>query len=615
MRNHALVLCPIYRGMVYLFAILWLGLFMSSCAFAQTFSGSAQPLVTQSINDLDLAVLGGNTRPEARNPTNDRGIVADGLPMEHLQLQLRRPAAQEQALVTLIDQLHDPKSPNFHHWLGVAEFGARFSPAISDIAAVTGWLAQHGFAVNAVYPSGMVIDFSGTAGAVRAAFHAEIHNLDVNGTAHVANISDPQIPAALAPVVAGVVSLHDFKAKPLHTAAKQAQQKAQYSAGGGCFIGTCELITPADLATIYNFNPLFAAGITGQGQTIYVIENSYIYSLSDWTTFRSVFGIPFSSYPGVTFSEIEPPPPSGPTNCSYPGTVNDYEATLDAEWASAAAPGASIVVAACGDSGTPLTPNFTNGILIALQNLVSSNPPPAIMSVSYGVCETLLGSAANMAFSSVYQQGVAEGASIYVAAGDSDAAECDSFPNQDTVALYGITVGGYASTQYNVAVGGTDFSDVYSAKFGGPAASTYWNSSNTATYGSAKSYIPEIPWNDTCASELIATYNGASTTYGTGFCSTAPVKYFPIIGGGGGPSGCATGTPSSSSPQVVSGSCAGWPKPSWQSAYGFTGLQERRRARYSRRVDVRRRRRMESLSGRVLFGSQQPIRKAVYGRS
>ena len=53
----------------------------------------------------------------------------------------------------------------------------------------------------------MLIDFSGTAGQVREAFHTEIHNLDVSGERHIANMSDPQIPAALAPAIVGIVSL------------------------------------------------------------------------------------------------------------------------------------------------------------------------------------------------------------------------------------------------------------------------------------------------------------------------------------------------------------------------------------------------------------------------
>jgi Pro-kumamolisin, activation domain len=63
----------------------------------------------------------------------------------------------------------------------------------------------------------MAIDFSGTAGEVRAAFHTEMHRIDVDGVAHVANFGDPEIPAALAPAVEGIVTLDDFAAEPQAT--------------------------------------------------------------------------------------------------------------------------------------------------------------------------------------------------------------------------------------------------------------------------------------------------------------------------------------------------------------------------------------------------------------
>ena len=64
------------------------------------------------------------------------------------------------------------------------------------------------------YENGILIDFSGTAGQVRSAFHTDIHRLNVKGEKHIANMSDPKIPAALEPAVAGVVSLHDFCPTP-----------------------------------------------------------------------------------------------------------------------------------------------------------------------------------------------------------------------------------------------------------------------------------------------------------------------------------------------------------------------------------------------------------------
>src|SRR6202030_726625 len=105
--------------------------------------------------------------------------------------------------------------------------------------------------------------------------------------------------------------------------------------------------------------------------------------------------------------------------------------------------------------------------------------PPALVSISYGECETQNGAPANAAYGAAYQQAAAEGVSVFVAAGDSGAAGCD---NGATEATHGIGVNAFASTPYNVAVGGTDFSDTY---FG--SNSIYLSSTHTSTFGSALS--------------------------------------------------------------------------------------------------------------------------------
>ncbi len=518
---------------------------------AQVESGlHSRPRVTQSINEMDRMALSGNTRPEARL-ANDRGPVANDFALEHMLLQLKRSPEQELALQQFIDELHTKGSPNFHHWLTAQEFGERFGLAKPDLDAVTRWLESHGLSVNVVYPSGMLIDFSGSAAQVRKTFQMEIHRLEVKGEKHIGNISDPRIPAALAPVITGVVALHDFRPHTMHHLRKPNTEFTFTDAFGNPNYA----VVPADLATIYNLNPLFTAGISGQGQTIVLIEDSDVFSASDWTTFRSTFGL--SGYTSATFSQVHPPSPSGPNNCGAPGTFapNNAEAILDAEWASASAPSAAIEMAACADTTT------TFGGLIAFQNLINSTAPPLIMSISYGQCETVNGAAANAAYNSAYQQAVTEGVSVFVAAGDSGAAGCD---NSVAEATHGIAVNAFASTPYNVAVGGTDFSDTYSG-----ANATYWNSSNTSAFGSAISYLPEIPWNDSCAGALLSAYVGFSPTYGSTSLCNDPLygSFFQMTAaGGGGPSGCATGTPSTI--DVVSGTCQGWPKPSGQSVLG-----------------------------------------------
>ena len=530
---------------VTLFAIL---LFSLALPFQIPAQNASRGAVTGKIDETRLHRLAGNTRSEA-NPANDRGRVGDNFALDHMLLQLQRPAEQQKALDGFIDALHNPQSSSFHRWLDPADFARQFGSATQDVTTVTAWLQSHGFTVNSVYPNGLLIDFSGNAGQVNRAFHTEIHSLDVAGMQHFANMSDPMIPDALAPVIAGVVSMHDFK--PRGMARRATHRNFTTPAGGYIY----EAVTPGDLATIYNLNPLFANGQTGAGQTIAVIEDADLFTAKDWTTFRSTFGL--DQYTHGTLTTVHPSGASFALNCGTPGLAqgDDGEAALDVEWASAAAPDAAIQLVSCASS------RVTWGGMIALQNLINSSNPPPIISISYGQCEAENGSSANSAFSLAYQQAVAEGISVFVAAGDEGAASCDAGA---TLATHGIGVSGFASTAYNVAVGGTDFGDSVTG-----TNTNYWNSSNSPTYASALSYIPEIPWNDSCASGLLSTYFGYSTTYGSsGFCASSNGQryYTNVVAGSGGPSNCFSGNASTFG--ISNGTCQGLAKPSWQAGPG-----------------------------------------------
>jgi subtilase family serine protease len=531
-------LTPLLAGCCALLLLLLAG---SAHAVALVATASRQ-LVIEPVDDARLIQLAGNIRPETRTGT-DLGPVADDLVLEHVQLQLQRAPEDERSVARFVDALHDPASPQYQHWLSPAAFGARFGLAQADIDRVTAWLGADGLRVNLVYPSRMVIDFSGTAGQVAAAFHTTIHRLRVNGVEHIANMTDPFIPAALAPAVAGIVSLHNFRPQHRHRA------RPRYTAG------EARLVAPADLATIYNFTPAFAAGITGIYQTIAVVEDSELYSTADWTEFRSTFGL--AKYTAGSLFPVHPAPSNG-KSCTGPGVnEDDYEAAIDAEWASAAAPSAQIIVASCANT------QATSGIYLAIQNLVNAGRLPQTISVSYGTCEAENGATQNKAFATLYQQAAAEGISVFVATGDNGPSDCAN--DGQNGATQGIGVNGWASTQYNVAVGGTDFADTDLE-----ATAGYWGKSGGAPWGTAKSYIPEIPWNDTCASSLLAKADGFTVSYGTrGYCNSVQgSEYLSLAAGEGGPSGCASGAPWLTG--VVSGTCKGTPKPGWQA--GVAGI-------------------------------------------
>ena len=516
---------------------IWLGLALAGAMVAQT--AGRRAAITQAVDESRLVRLAGNTRPEA-TPANDLGAVADGLRLD-MYLQLKRPSDQELAARQFVESLTDKSSPNFHKWITAAQYGQRFGAADEDIATVSRWLKSHGFTVNGVPANNMTIDFSGNAGQVREALHTEIHNLDVAGERRFANMSDPQIPEALLPAVTGVVSMNNFRPRTMFV------PKGQYTVSSRLIP-----VVPGDLATIYNLNPAFAAGFTGQGQTVVVVEDTDLYGgSSDWNTFRKTFGLA-AQYPSGSLTQVHPAPGAG-GSCPAPGVNgNDSEAALDVEWASAAAPNAAIVMASCSD-----TTNF--GGFIALQNLLTNGGAlPNVVSISYGQPETDGGATFNGYINTLYQTAAAAGVSVFVSSGDSTAVGADS---DASVAIHGVGVSSFASTIYNVAVGGTDFGDTASS-----TSSSYWSTVNGPYYNSAKRYVREIPWNDSCAGGILAGYYGVSAAYGPESLCNSRYDWLDTDGGSGGPSGCATGSPSL--PEVVSGTCAGFAKPSWQSIFG-----------------------------------------------
>jgi len=574
-------------------------------------SASAQgkpTLVKGPINENNRVTLAGNTRPEAI-AANDQGAVNANMLFDHMLLALNRPPALETQLESFINELHNPSSASFHKWIDSVTFGELYGPADSDIAAVTSWLESHGMKVNAVYNNKMFIDFTGTAGQITDAFHTGIHNYAVNGGMYVANNGDPQVPAALAGVVKGVLYLHNFKPRSYlvrrneaHIDSKSGAFKPNYTAGGGFYP-----IAPWDLEKIYNIAPLLSAGVSGQGMKIVVVEDTNQWNCksgapgaatsanptqcsptSDWAVFRNVLGL--GRYTSGQFFE-ETPGTTTTTTCNVPSTESgapagsginsdDIEATIDAEWATSAAPSATIINAACAN------PRGGFGGLTAIQNIL--NHPNAdnvdVISMSYGESEEVTGATLNAAFNTTFQQAVTAGIGIFVSSGDELAASSDgggslcsglppslTFTEGPACAKDGISISGWMSSPYDVSVGGLDFADTAEG-----LNSTYWGNNNVF-YGSAKSYIMEQPWNDSCAGTILSTFiTGLPVTYGTnGFCnSTIGMENFLLaIGGSGGPSGCATGTVSVRG--VDGGTCAGYAKPAFQSSYigSMAGLQ------------------------------------------
>jgi len=540
------------RILVVVAALLSIGALPSSAQVS-----NVAPRITQAINNSQLTVLRGNVHPMAR-PAYDRGAAPASLPMQHMLLVLSRSPQQETALETLLAQQQDRKSPNYHKWLTPAQFGAQFGPSDQDIATIQSWLESQGFTVDSVSKGRNVIEFSGDAGNVQSAFHTAIHRYVLpNGEQHWANATDPEIPAALAPVVAGIHSLNNFFPKP-QTRVKRATRpfRPQYSFPTGCSTNITSTdpcyfgLGPADFDKIYNV----PSSLTGSGETIAIVSDSDIQP-SDIDQFRAAFGLPAKNFQQIETDASTDPGIDGPNS-------DEVEAILDAEWAGAIAPAAKIDLVVSASTDTTF-----GGDTSALY--IIDNQLAPILSYSYGACELSLGTAGNQFYAASWQQAQAEGITVIVSTGDNGAAGCDVTevegpPSQP--AEYGLEVNGLASTPYNLAVGATDFNDVTNP-------GTYWSASNNGTTQlSALGYIPEMTWNDTCTNTFIYqdVLGDSSALNGCNDIANQEILYddYDIVvtnpvGGSGGMSNCTSSD--GSNPTSCSG---GYAKPTWQTGPG-----------------------------------------------
>ena len=451
-----------------------------------------------AVDDSDRVLLRGNVHPQAR-PENDIGPMDVGVPLQRMILVLTPGPTVERELQQLIAEQHDPSSPNYHQWLTPQEFEQRFGVPPDQIAAAVDWLKSYGFTIDEIPAGGRAINFSGTVQEVERAFHVRMRTFRTQRGMHHANDKNPSIPRALAGIVVGPESLHDFRKVALHTGSASVPPDyfgPQFSNGGNHFLA------PSDFATIYDVWRLYGRGINGTGQSIAIVGRTDI-RLNDVRTFRNFFGLPAND---PVFIHNGPDP-------GNLGNGEETEADLDVEWSGAVARNATIKFVI---SKITLT---TDGVDLSAQYIVANNVAP-IISTSFGQCEAIMGAAENTFWNNTWSQAATQGQTAFVSSGDNGAAGCDD-PNPPPLpalanATGGLAVSGLASTPFNVAVGGSQFMDTVN-----PAL--YWSATNNAVQGSVLSYIPEQTWNESSPTAgLWAGSGGQSSVYTKPSWQTGP---------------------------------------------------------------------------------------------
>ena len=524
--NHT-VFGSVRRFASFFLLVLTMGLIQTP-GVAQSNAAQAHPLITVPVDEAQRVQLKGSVSGRLKG-AQDLGAADASQPSGRLLLVLKRSPEGEKALQTFLQQAHQQNSASFHKWLTPSAFAQQFGADDADVRQLTGWLQSHGLNVAKVSAGKAAIEFNGTIGQVNEAFHTSIHTYSVNGETHHANASAAQIPAAFADAVASVSRLNDFTTpKPQIKVMGQAAYnpkthtgKPQWTFPG--FVGNLPFyfLAPEDFATQYDVKSSYAAGITGAGQTIGIINESNI-DVSLVNAYRKLFGLPVN-------------PPQIVVDGTDPG-VNGaaIEAYLDVENAGAIAPAATVKLYIANSYGLL----GAGGVDFASIRAVDDDDAQ-VLSLSFGNCEEY---SDNQLYNSIWEQAAAQGQTAFVSAGDSGSFGCT-----------GLGVNGLGSTPWNIAVGGSDF---YLPDYatGGASIANYWSNTNDPNYGSLQKPMLEQPWNGTQFGLNSTTYDPLSD------------ELLTTAGGGGGASSCST---NSYDPTTGIVTCIqGYAKPIWQTGTG-----------------------------------------------
>lgn len=439
-------------------------------ALAAAIPATARDRILVPIDHNQSMALKGHVPPQAR-VDYDRGPLEPATVLEQVTLMLK----PEPSLESFLAEQQNPSSPNYRHWLAPGEFADRFGLSRGDIAKLVSWLESQGLQIKDVAQGRHWISFGGSAGTIGRALHTQIRRYEVNGRVHFANATEPRIPAALEPVIAGFEGLDDFNLQPLYVMSRTSPDFN--------YAGVANFLAPDDIATIYNINPLYQSGIDGTGQKIAIVGVSTV-DLADIRAFRQIYHLPAKD-PKTILVGTDP----GPTGAMV-------EADLDLEWAGAVARNADLIYV------------YARNVFTAAQYAVDQNLAPVI-SMSFGGCEALN----SVGLRAVAQQANAQGITWVASSGDSGAVQCDSAsPTQQ--ATKGPTVSVPASYPEVTAIGGTTLKE---------GTGTYWGTSNGGSGASALSYIPEVPWNDAIEDgALVAAGGGASSIFAKPAWQTGP---------------------------------------------------------------------------------------------
>ncbi|HEY1519169.1 MAG TPA: protease pro-enzyme activation domain-containing protein [Solirubrobacteraceae bacterium] len=371
------------------------------------------------------------------------------------------------ALVQFIDAVSNPSSPQFHQYLPAGAFAGRFGPTDATIDAVRSQLAADGLRVTGVSSNGLLVDFSGSTAQIENAFQTGVERYRLaDGSTGQTTTSAATLPSTVAGSVEGIVGLNDLaRATPAAIVRAPASDRgrirrpatATFSHPSGaptpCPAATADAqqfggLTDDQIARAYGAFGLYDNGDLGQGQHIALYELEPFLN-SDVRTFDTCYFGARQAAGMLSRLHVIPVEGGQPTGPGF------GEANLDVEDLSAMAPDATIDVYEGPSPGA-------NGVIydpVDEYAAIIDADRDQVISTSWGLCEQAIQAGQpglQQAENLLFEQAVAQGQSVFAAAGDNGSDDCNTFETPTVASGQNpVSVDDPGSQPYVVSVGGT----------------------------------------------------------------------------------------------------------------------------------------------------------------
>jgi Pro-kumamolisin, activation domain/Divergent InlB B-repeat domain len=244
-------------------------------------------------------------------PATARFNLAIGLP-------LRNQAAMEK----LLQQISDPASPNYRHYLTPEQFTEQFGPSQEDYERVLNFARTNGLTVTATFSNRMVVAVSGAVSDIDKAFQVtmQVYQHPTESRTFYSPNVEPTMDASM-PIL-HVQGLNNYiLPHPLLHKVPAAAPPASGSAPSGYYMGR-------DFRNAY----LPGVSLTGSGQTVGLLQFDG-YDPNDIRTYESQAGLPNVPLQNILLDGFD-----------GSAGVNNDEVCLDIETSISMAPGLNSVV-------------------------------------------------------------------------------------------------------------------------------------------------------------------------------------------------------------------------------------------------------------------------------